>query len=256
VKGHAFIRGSIVRALPRKILRWIQRARKRQPQEIPFGGVRFGDFKRLSPINNEFGWGRGTPVDRYYIESFLTRNADLIRGSVLELGDNRYTLRFGGDRVEQTHVLSVEPDNSNATIIGDLTQAGTLPETEFDCIVLTQVFQLIFDIPAAVDSLYRALKPGGVLLVTVPGIAPMGFKIEKWSHVAFYWAVTEATLRRLLEIRLGPSAVAVEAHGNVQTASAFLYGLAVEELNLSDVNFNDSTYPVIVAARAVKSLDA
>lgn len=252
MKEHTFIRDIVIRALPRTILRWIQRARKRQPHEIPFGGVRFGDFKRLSPIGNEFGWGRGTPVDRHYIESFLTRNADAIRGSVLEIGDNRYTRRFGGDQVEQSHILSVEPDNPNATIIGDLTQAGTLGEAEFDCIVLTQVFQLIFDIPAALDLLYRALKPRGVLLVTMPGITPMGIKIEKWSHVPWYWALTAATLRRLLEARFEPGDISIEAHGNVLTATAFLYGLAVEELDTSDVNFDDLTYPVIVTARAVK----
>jgi methyltransferase family protein len=254
-KSISFLRRA-TRLLPRVVLQCIQVARGRAAHEIPFGSVRFGDFGRLSPIGSAFGWGRGTPVDRHYIESFLSQNADAIRGSVLELGDNRYTRHFGNDRVEQSDILSVETDNPNATIVGDLTQAGTLPEAKFDCIILTQVFQLIFDIPVAVDSLHRALKPGGVLLVTAPGITPMGIKIERWSHVPWYWAVTAATLRRLLEARFDPGAVSVESHGNVLAATAFLYGMAVEELDISDVNFDDSTYPVIVTARAVKQQDA
>jgi len=247
--------GHVLKILPRAILRSIQRAR-RSAHEIPFGAVRFGDLGRLTPIDIDSGWGRGTPVDRYYVEDFLARNAELIRGSVLELGDDRYMRRFGGARVERGQILDVESDNPNATIIGDLTHAGTLPEAAFDCIILTQVFQLIFDIPAAVRTLHRALKPGGVLLVTVPGITPMGLKIEKLSHVPWYWAMTATTLRRLLEARFDQGAVAVEAHGNILAATAFLYGLAAEELRFSDINVDDSTYPVILTARAVKRQEA
>jgi SAM-dependent methyltransferase len=248
--------GRGMKVLPRVMVSWIQRMRGRPPHLIPIGSVRFGDFRRLTPIGGNFGWERGTPVDRYYLESFLARHSADIRGRVLELGDDRYTRFFGGDRVEQVDILSVETNNPNATIIGDLTDADILPEAGFDCIILTQVLQLVFDIRAAVASLYRALKPGGVLLVTTPGVTPMGIKDERWSHVPFYWALTTPALCRLLEDRFGQDAVSVEAHGNIFVATAFLYGLAVEELDVSDLNVDDSTYPVVVAARAVKRRDA
>jgi len=47
--------------------------------------------------------------------------------------------------------------------------------------------------------------------------------------------------------------LAVEAHGNVFAATAFLYGIAVEELDRADLDVDDAAYPVTVAARAVKA---
>lgn len=250
--GRALLRllGRGTKVLPRFVVRWIQRVRGRPLHQIPFGSVRFGDFRRLSAIGGDLGWERGTPVDRFYLESFLARNGVDIRGRVLELGDDRYTRRFGGARVDHSDVLSIETTNPRATIVGDLQHADSLPEAAFDCIVLTQVLHLVFDIRAAVESLYRSLKPGGVLLVTMPGLAPMS--IPSYPDVPLYWAATARALDRVLETRFGQDAVLVEAHGNILAVTAFLYGLAAEELDISDLGVDDSTYPVIVAARAVK----
>ncbi len=44
----------------------------------------------------EFGYDRGLPIDRYYIERFLANNASDIRGHVMEIADNIYMRRFGG----------------------------------------------------------------------------------------------------------------------------------------------------------------
>ena len=61
----------------------------------PAGQVCMGHLRQLTPISYEFGYDRGQPVDRYYIENFLSRHADDIRGRVLEIGDNHYTRTFG-----------------------------------------------------------------------------------------------------------------------------------------------------------------
>ncbi len=167
---------------------------------------------------------------------------------MLELGNNAYTRAFGGQRVERSDVLSIEP-NPSATIIGDLTGDVSLPRLGFDCIILTQALQYLFDIHRAIETLYHALKPGGVLLVTAPGISPME---DRWP---WYWTLTAATLDRLLADLFGQDAVNVEAHGNVHVATALLYGLAVEDLDSSAFNTDDSRYPVTVAGRAVKRRD-
>jgi SAM-dependent methyltransferase len=237
------------RVLPRQVMQCIWWIRGR-PYRIPKGAVRFGDLKRLSPISDIFGHDRGSPIDRYYIEAFLSQNASDIRGRVLEMDNNLYTLRFGGSRVEQSDVLSIETNNPRATIVGDLEQLITLPEAAFDCIVLTQTLQFVFDVRNGLATLYHALKPGGVLLVTTPGVSKMH---DTWL---WYWTFTAAALRRLLENQFGQDAVSVEAHGNVFTATAFLYGLAVDELDPSSLDADDSNYPVVVAARAVKRKDA
>jgi SAM-dependent methyltransferase len=229
-----------------------------RPLEIPLGAVRFGDLKRLSPISRDWGYDRGTPVARYYIEDFLGRHADDVRGRVLELASNDYTKRFGGARVKQSDVLAIETTNPNATMVGDLTQEATLPEAVFDCIIFTQALHYIYDPRIGIKMLHRALKPGGVLLTTVPGIGPMGDcpgypeKPDRWS---WYWIFTVAALRRLMEDQFGRNAVAAEAHGNILTATAFLYGLALEELDSADLEVDDPRFPVTIAARAIKRTD-
>ena len=69
-----------------------------------------GDFRRVEPTSLQFGFDRGTPIDRHYIEAFLLRNAAFIRGHVLEVGDDTYTWRYGGDTVQISDVLHVSAD--------------------------------------------------------------------------------------------------------------------------------------------------
>src|SRR3954470_3249492 len=64
--------------------------------------VDFGQLRKTTPVARDYGWIRGQPVDRYFIEKFLAQNSDAIRGRVLELADPEYTLRFGGDKVTKS----------------------------------------------------------------------------------------------------------------------------------------------------------
>ena len=105
------------------------------------GRVRFGNLRRLEPVSTSFGFDRGTPIDRYYIERFLAAHADDIHGRVLEFGDARYTRAFGGERVTRSDVLDLVPSNPNATIVADLTRADDVASDSFDCIVCTQTLQ-------------------------------------------------------------------------------------------------------------------
>ena len=235
----------VMRVLPRPIVRSIQRLRGR-PGQIPVGSVWFGDLKRPSPVSTSFGMDRGTPIDRYYIENFLSRHSGDIRGCVLEVGDNSYTLRFGGARVDRSEILHVDASNPRATFIGDLAQLEVLPAGTFDCIVFTQTLQFIFDVRAALATLYNALKPGGVLLLTTAGLSKTQ---DAWP---WYWSFTTTAIRRLLQDQFASDAVSVEAHGNIFATTAFLYGVAVEELGASDLATDDPNYSVVVAARAVK----
>src|SRR5438094_3360732 len=47
--------------------------------------VRLGTLRPTSPISTDFGYDRGTPIDRYYIEAFLSHHRSSIRGHVLEV---------------------------------------------------------------------------------------------------------------------------------------------------------------------------
>jgi SAM-dependent methyltransferase len=211
------------------------------PRELDFGHLR-----RLAPISTNFGFDRGRPVDRYYIESFLAEHADDVRGRVLEVQENDYTLRFGGDRVETSEVVSLLPDNPKATIVGDLATGETIPDGAFDCAIVTQVLHLIHDPRDAVRTLCRILKPGGVALVTVPGISQV-----EWSE-SWHWSFTLLSARQMFSDVFGPANVRARSYGNVLAATSFLWGIAVEELEEEELDFLDPNYPVTIVVRAVK----
>jgi glycosyltransferase involved in cell wall biosynthesis len=236
--------------VPSRLARWINKLRSQD--RLPVGSIRFGDFRRLSPISTEFGFDRGTPIDRYYIERFLDMNSDDVKGTVLEAGDDSYTRRFGKMRVLRSEVLHVDSSNPYATVIGDLEDPTALPSSTFDCILLTSVLHYVFDLKAAIASIYRALKPGGVLLVTVPGASAVDD--GGWGSV-LAWSFTAAMARRLFETQFDSDKVVVDAYGNVFAAIAFLQGIAVEEVKPEELNSNDPRYPVVVTLRAVKGLD-
>jgi len=238
--------------LPDRMVRRLQARGGRQPESPPPGRVDMGDLKRVTPVSREFGYDRGLPIDRYYIEGFLFRQAIDICGRVLEIADNSYTVRFGGARVTHSDVLHVNDDHPGTTFVGDLTDAPQLPSGAFDCVILTQTLHLIYDTKAALRTLHRILKPGGVLLLTTPGISQVehGVRGNSWL-----WAFTHESVRRLLEEVFPAANVDVEDHGNVFAAVAFLHGLALEEVSTDALDHRDSAYQVIVAARAAKPHD-
>jgi SAM-dependent methyltransferase len=238
------------RILPASARQWLWTKWSRHTVRPPVGRVGFGSLRRLTPISRHFGFDRGLPIDRYYIESFLSRRANDIRGHVLEIGDNAYTHRMGGDRVTRSDVLHVEEDNPKATYVADLSRADHLPSDTFDCIILTQTFPFIYDVRAAIKTLYRILKPGGVVLVTTPGITQIvRWDMEKWRQ---YWSLTTQSAQRLFAEVFPADSVTVDAHGNVLTAAAFLYGLATQELLQEELDYHDPDYEVIITVRAVK----
>jgi glycosyltransferase involved in cell wall biosynthesis len=236
--------------VPGRLARWINKLRSLD--RLPVGSIQYGDFRRLSPISTTFGFDRGTPIDRYYIERFLDQHANEVKGTVLEAGDSTYTRRLGGTKVQRSEVLHLDTSNPSATVIGDITDPNVLPPSTFDCILLTSVLHYVFDLKAAVASIYRALKPGGVVLLTVPGVSAVDD--GGWGSV-LAWSLTAPMAHRLFEDQFDSDKIFVEAFGNVFAATAFLHGIAVEEVKAEELNATDQRYPVVVTVRAVKGLD-
>ena len=234
--------------LPAPLWRWVK---SHAPgAERPVGWVNFGHLRRVTPIARRFGLDRGTPVDRYYIASFLAAHASDVRGRVLEIGDASYTRRYGGDRVTRSDVLHAVPGNPEATLVGDLASGEGLPSDAFDCVILTQTLHLVFDVRAAMRTLHRILRPGGTLLVTVPGISQT--TDDNWRD-SWYWALTVPAMRRLALECFPEALVEVESHGNVLTAVAFLHGLARQELRAGELAVVDRDFPLVVTLRARKA---
>jgi len=236
---------------PQATLRWIRRRWQTLTRWPPVGGVKLADLRRITPVSREFGLERGGAIDRYYIEAFLSRHAADICGHVLEIGDDRYIQTFGGRRVTRADVLNLHPGDPDATLVADLANAGNIPSDSFDCIILTQTLQFIYDLRAAVSHLRRILKPNGRLLVTLPGISQISrYDMDRWGD---FWRFTNLSAKRLFEESFGTGNVTVQVYGNVLAAIAFLEGLAPAELKLEELDYLDRDYQLLIAVRAVKA---
>jgi hypothetical protein len=219
--------------------------RWRAPRRVQWGGLR-----STQPVSRCFGEDRGLPVCRYYIERFLRENAADIQGDVLEVENANYTRRFGDDRVTRSHVLHVVDGNPLATLVGDLTTGEGIPTRAFDCIVLTQTLPFIYDVRAALYHVERSLKPGGMLLATFPGISQISrYDMDRWGD---FWRFTDASARRLFEEFWPAENLSFEVHGNVLVATAYLQGIASDELREDELDFKDQDYPLLITVRARK----
>ncbi|MBN1137151.1 MAG: methyltransferase domain-containing protein [Anaerolineae bacterium] len=240
-----------LRAFGRRVLPvCVQRCIVRATRWPPVGLVCWGSLRRLTPISRIWGCDRGQPVDRYWIGQFLSIHTMDIQGHVLEVNDDDYTVRYGGGRVTRSDVLHKSEGNPQATIVADLAHAPELPADTFDCIICTQTLQLVYDVRAAVETLHRILKPGGVLLVTVPGIAQIcRDDTGTWEDC---WRFTAFSAGSLFGEVFSQTNVTVQAYGNVRSAIAFLHGLASQELSRRALDHVDPDYQVLIAVRAVK----
>jgi glycosyltransferase involved in cell wall biosynthesis len=213
------------------------------------GNINLGDLERTMPFSTAFGYDRGGPVDRYFIERFLADNASRIRGRVLEIGDNEYTMRFGDTRVDKSDILHVDASNSKATIIGDLAELPQLADDSFDCIILTQTLQLVYNYKAAIETCFRILKAGGALLITVPGISQIAS--DQWSE-RWCWSFTAYSITKILQEFFVEDQIRVDTYGNVLLATAFLYGMGIGEIKEEELEFNDPHYQLIISGLAIK----
>lgn len=211
-------------------------------------------LRRVHPIRRDFGWQSGQPIDRYYTEEhFLPAYHTDIRGRVLEIGDDRYTRQFGKEHVTVSDVLHVNPGISGTTIQADLTDAGHLQSDTYDCAILTFTLQFIFDVPAALNTIARILRPGGVLLVIVPGISQIArYDMDTWGE---FWRFTSLSARRLFEQVFHAEDITITTYGNVLSALASLHGLHSTELTKGELDHWDRDYELVIGIRAVKRLD-
>lgn len=212
----------------------------------------WGTLGQIEPFDELYGTHRGLPVDRVFIHDVLRRSARFIGGHVLEVKNSRYTHHFGGRKVTQSTVVDIDQSNPHANLIADLNAPRSLPVDTFDAVIFTQILQYLSRPGDSLSTVMQSLKRGGVALITAPSVGridPSGPDM---------WRFTELGLREAIDQGLQlakdrgthlDARVVTATYGNVKAQTAFLEGLAAEEVPLSDLFAARPDYPVIVAAR-------
>lgn len=215
----------------------------------PIGWVKFGSFRRSTPINRS-PWHRGTPIDAYYVERFLDQNKSHMHGEVLENSQSTYTWKYGEDRVTKSEVLEFLPGNPAASIVGDLSNPELIPANSFDCVILKHTLPTKSDHDAAIKSIYRIFKPGGTALISLTGISPELPSDDRSSNDLCSYTSTSS--KGLFKKHFPESSITLQTFGNVLAASSYLHGISAEELKTSKLDHCDPQYPIILALTATK----
>lgn len=202
--------------------------------------------RNTNPISTKYGFDRGRPVDRYYIDNFIEQNKAAIHGDVIEITDPAYTKRFGSN-VTRSEALDIDTNNKAATIYGDLRNLSNVPSNTFDCFINTQTYVMIDDYEAAIRESLRILKPGGTLLVTMPCLSPV------WNIKNHHWRFTAASAEYVFGKYVDKANLEVKTYGNALSGQAFWVGMAIQDLNRNELDYNDPYFPVIVTIKAVKN---
>ena len=202
---------------------------------------RWGNLRRVRPFSQHFGFERGTPVDRYYLDRFLDQHRQLITGRVLEIQAPDCTVRYGHELSATDSVDIVPHSNENLTYLCDLAQSeGVIPDGSYDCFLLPNTLCMLRDIEGCLRNALRVVRPGGVILATTAALMPLT------GDVPDYWHASAAGWRELAHKVWPGCDVRIEQHGNCLAAVAAMLGLAFEELDPSELDVNDPRYPVLV----------
>lgn len=197
-------------------------------------------------ISNDFGFKRGEPVDRFYIDSFIKKHSHLIRGVCLEFGGSDYTHKYGSIDAEQNIFnYSEEPYRKGKIIMGDITKLNTLEEGVYDCIICTNVLNFIFDVNYAILGLKKLIKPCGKIILTTAGVTShiSRYDMNRWGD---FWRMTDKSIIKLAE-KAGLNIDMIETYGNPYACTSQLNGLSVQDLEIEKLNNTHQDYQLLVA---------
>lgn len=206
----------------------------------------FGQPTRSTkPLSDRFGYDRGTPIDRYYIEQFVERNREYITGACLEIHDTAYIQKYGHE-VTKADALDVVETNTQANIIANLKDVRSVADNTYDCLVVTHTLGMIDDFFAAIQECHRILKPSGVLLVTLAAFNKVEY--PDWN----FWRFTTASAKYAFGKFFKPEQLEVNSYGNVLAGQGFWVGMSQEDLTPEELAYNDPAYPIIITVVAKK----
>lgn len=209
---------------------------------------KWGNLRRDRPFSTRTG-DRGTPIERAYSDAFVAEHAAGIKGEVLEVGSDRCAVAFGHD-LRRVEIVDIATDNLRATLIADIGEVGSLQPGAYDAAVVAHALQFVAEPAVALANLWQGLRPGGLLLVTVPALG----RCDPFAAGTESWRFLEPGLRHAAAetLRPAPAELTVRTYGNLRTALAALAGIAADELTVEERDRTDPEYPVVIGLAATK----
>ncbi len=177
----------------------------------------------------------------------MEKNAYVIKGACLEITDTAYIQKYGKEKVSKADALDINTNNKVANIYGDLRDIKQIADETYDCLIITQTFVMIDDYPAAIKECHRILKKGGYILVTMPCLGPV------WNIDHHHWRWTRASGEYIFNKYFPHDELEVKTYGNALAGQCFWVGMALEEMNKKELDYNDQYFPVIVSIKARKA---
>lgn len=216
--------------------RWTSRARSLMRGK---GLPRWGNLRRTAPFSTNFGFDRGTPVDRYYLHRFLETHRAAITGDVLEIQSPGYTERYGHG-VRRAHTVDIDPRFGPTHLVDLARSRGVIPDAAYDCVLLPNTLSVLREVESCLAHALRIVRPGGVILASASVFVPLV------PDAPDYWRMSKAGWTEILGRAWPDAEIGIEAHGNCLAATAAMLGLAAEELSEDELNVIDPRYPVLI----------
>lgn len=209
---------------------------------VPAFQVDFGDLRRHIPLCPNYGYTRGTPIDRFYLDQFVQGIRQEVVGVTLEIGGRQQNReQYGFQQATEYHTLDSDP-RSGADIIGDAHDSGSCAENCFDSIILFNVLEHCAKPWIVTENIYRWLRAGGKVFCMVPNV-------QRVHHDPVdCWRILPDAFQTLFE----RFCTRVTTYGSLLTSISALSGIASEELTWPELTHVDPQYPVATCVVAVK----
>lgn len=119
-----------------------------------------------------------------------------IRGKVIDLGCGVMPFRSViQGQIESYHGLDIFPKSDKITLVGDVQQLGMIPANIYDSAICLEVLEHVPNPWQAAGEICRILKPGGVLVLSVPHLSrlhDLPHDYYRYTHKGLHHLLTQA----------------------------------------------------------------
>ena len=203
----------------------------------------WGTMRRRFAICEWFGFSRGAPVDRYYLDRFVAEIRERVVGEVLEIGGRSANRElYGFPNVTRYQTLDMRP-GPGVDIVGDAHDPAIHPPDSVDSIVAFNVLEHCEQPWKVVENMRLWLRRGGWAFCMVPNAQRIhAMPRDYWRALpeAVQWMFRDFSTREIRQ------------YGNPTTVIAAYLGIAAEELSRDELDEIHLDYPVAtcISARA------